>query len=61
MESIGTVWNPIEHNFYTKTPINDHFGVIVTGLDISVPENIPKEVKEAIISDTHKYRLLIFR
>ena len=54
-------WEPIEHNHYTRTPCNNCFGAIVTGLDFKDPSTIPNEVKPVIISDTYKYRLLILR
>jgi len=52
---------PLEHNLYKITPINETFGAIITGVDYTQPEKISAEVKAAIMSDTHKYRLLIFR
>ena len=37
------------------------FGAFVEGIDLSRPEDITPQVRESLIADTHKYRLLIFK
>ena len=46
---------------YRLAPLNDIFGAIVTGVDLSEPEAISEKLKEKIKADVHKHRLLLFK
>ena len=42
-------------------PLHRLFGGIVHGLGLSSPATIPEQVRKQIVSDVHKYRVLVFR
>ena len=46
---------------YKVTPLNDVFGAIISGLDLSKPEKISEAVREQLKIDIFKYRLLLFK
>ena len=46
---------------YKITPLHKLFGALITGLDLSKPEEISRAVRDEIVADVFKYRLLVFR
>ena len=51
----------IGNSTYKLTKLNDTFGAVVRGVDLSQPELISDELRKQIIADVHKNRLLIFK
>ena len=48
----------VETLTYKIEPLHPMFGAKITGVDLSRPSEIPVQLKETIMEDLHKYRML---